>query len=91
MNTETNELRLDIVNERTSENLKIFAYNHIETGTLIVHDGWRSYSFFDENDFVYRHEENNHGQGNFGWGSHSTSNIERCWNWIKSEIKFYIE
>ena len=88
LDTETNELRLDIVKERTSENLKTFVYNHIIPGTLIVHDGWRSYSFLDDDDSVYTHEEYNQTHGNFGRGSHSTSNIERCWNWIKSEIKF---
>ena len=88
MDTETNELRLDVVKERTTENLKTFVYNHIIPGTLIVHDGWRSYSFLDDDDSVFTHEEYNHAHGNFGRGSHSTSNIERCWNWIKSEIKF---
>ena len=88
IDTETKELRLDIIKERNSTNLKIFINNHVESGTYIVHDGWRAYSFLDGEDSVYTHKTFNHRAGNFGQGNYSTSHIEGIWAWIKSEIKF---
>ena len=79
IDTETKELRLDVIKERNSTNLKIFINNHVEPGTHIVHDSWRAYSFLDGEDSIYTHETLNHGAGNFGQGNHSSSHIEGIW------------
>ena len=71
LDTETKELRMDIMVHRNANNLKIFITNHIIPGTNIIHDGWRGYFFLDSDDSVYTHEEYNHGQGKFGYGRNS--------------------
>ena len=38
VDADTKQLRLDVINERNSTNLKIFVYNHIVPGTHIVHE-----------------------------------------------------
>lgn len=63
---EDKDIRLDIINKRTQNNLKTFFTNHIAPGTHIVHDGWVSYTFLDSEDLVYTNEEYNYGEGNFG-------------------------
>ena len=63
---EDKHIKLDIINERTEHNLKIFITNHILQGTHLVHDGWPSYQFLDEEDSVYSHEEHNFEFENFG-------------------------
>ena len=88
VDTDTKELRMDIMSNRNSSNLKIFITNHIIPGTNIIHDGWRGYAFLNSDNSVYTNEEYNHAYGNFGQGLHSTSHIESVWNSIKSEIKF---
>lgn len=87
LDSQTKDLRLDVINQRNSTDLKIFV-NHIVSITLIVHNGWNGYAFLNDDDSVYSEEEYNHGGGKFGNGLHSTSHIEGIWNWIKSEIKF---
>lgn len=84
----TKEIRLDVINQRNSANLKIFVINHIEAGSHIIHDGWRGYRFLDDvNSSVWTQEEHIHQGGNFGLGNFSTSNIERVWTYIKGELK----
>ena len=55
VDTETKELRMDIMVNRNANNLKIFIKNHIIPGINIIH------SFLDSDDSVYTHEEYNHG------------------------------
>ena len=81
-------MRFDFVNERTSENLKIFVLNHIEAGTHITHEGWSGYNFLnDHNEPIWTHEAHMHGGGDFGYGNSSTSYIEHTWVNLKQIIK----
>ena len=83
VDTETKELRMDIMVNRNANYFKIFITNHIIIpGTNIIHDGWRAYSLLDSHDSVYIHEEYNHCQGNFGYGLVSTSHIESEFRYI---------
>ena len=85
--TVSRKIRLDILPERNSQNLEIFVKNHILPGTTIVTDGWAGYNFLDNEESVWPHEIYNHGAGNFGYGAHSTSNIEHTWAHLKNMIK----
>ena len=87
IDTTTKAIRLDIVPERNSINLKYFIENHIEPGTNISHYSWPGYSFPNDNDSVWTHEVHIHGGGDFGYGAHSTSHIEQFWGQLKSIIK----
>ena len=71
---------------KDSSNLEIFVNNHIEAIITILTDGWAGYSFLDRDNSVWAHEIYNHGAGNFGIGSHSTSHIEVTWSHLKSQI-----
>ena len=59
LDTDTKEVRFDIIKERNAANLKILVFNHIEAGSHIVQDGWPDYNFLDGNDSVYTHETHN--------------------------------
>ena len=87
IDTTTKAVRLDIVPQRNSINLKKFVRNHIEPGTNISHDGWSGYQFLDDDESVWTHEVHIHGGGDFGYGTHSTSHIEQFWGQLKSIIK----
>ena len=61
-----------------------------EAGTFVIADGWRAYNFFDGNESYWEHESHNHdnhGRGNFGFGSQSTSHIKGTWSHLKNEIR----
>ena len=88
--TVTLKLRLDIINNKNSTNLEIFMKNYIESGIIILTDGWTGYSFLDREDSVWKHEIYNHGHGQFRVGLHSTSNIEHTWAHLKMKLKIYI-
>ena len=78
---------MDYLPERNGHNLKIFVNNHILPGTNLTHDGWQGYNFLDEEDSVWTHECHNHGHGDFGFGSHSTSHIEAYWSQLKNCLR----
>ena len=84
--TVSKKKRFDIIKQRNSQNLKIFAMNHIEPGTHITHDGWTGYTFWGDDDLLCTEEVHNHGGGDFGVGVHSTSNIEHTWAQMKNKI-----
>ena len=63
------KLRLDVINIRNEENIRIFITNHIEPGTHIISDGWPSYNFLDGNESVWTHEIHNHSLGDWGFGT----------------------
>lgn len=80
------KLRIDVINVRNEENIRIFITNHIAPGTHIITDGWPSYNFLDGYESVWKHEIHNHSLGNWGFGDHSTSHIEGTWSLLKKEI-----
>ena len=84
--TSSNKLWIDMMQIKDSSNLEIFVNNHIEAIITILTDGWAGYSFLDSDNSVWAHEIYNHGAGNFGIGSHSTSHIEVTWSHLKSQI-----
>ena len=78
--SDTFNIRLDVINEQNAINLKKFTLNHIEPGTSITHDGWSWYSFLNDDDSVWDHEIHNHGHGDFGYGLHSTNIVQEIKN-----------
>ena len=87
IDTTNKNIRLDVLPQRNSENIKIFIKNHVIPGTNVTHDGWGGYICLDDNDSVWTHETHNHGAGDFGSGTHSTSHIESYWSFFKSILK----
>ena len=71
---------------RNFVNLKKFVQNHIIPWTNFTHDGWQGYNFLDGDDSVWTQETHNHGHGDFGYCSHSTSYIEGYWSEFKKTI-----
>ena len=47
MNTETNELRIEIVTNRNQKTLKTIIENHIGIGNYIISDSWKGYNFLN--------------------------------------------
>lgn len=75
--TVSRKIRIDILPAGNAQNLEIFVKNHILPGTTFVTDGWTGYNFLDSDESVCPQEVYNHGAGNFGLWTHSTSNIEQ--------------
>ena len=86
MDTETKEIRLDVIKERNSQNLKTFVYKHIEAGSHLIHYGLRGYTFLDSNDSVY-----SHGAGNFGQGTQVPHILNRLGAGLNLKLNFYID
>lgn len=87
-NNKTGNIRIDLFNTRTENDMKTFIYNHINKNNNIITDGWSSYNFLDWPDSGYTHETFVHGpNGNFGFGVHCTSQIESVWSTLQSYIK----
>jgi transposase-like protein len=87
-NNITNNIRIDVFNTLTEEDVKLFIYNHIKPQNTIITDGLTSYNILNNIECPYLHEFHIHGpNGNFGFGSHSTNIIEGALgilqNWIK--------
>ena len=40
IDTKNKGKRFGVINERNSENLKVFITNHVLSGTYITHDNW---------------------------------------------------
>lgn len=72
----TKEIRFDFIRDKAEDTLKKFIYNHIVPGTHIVNDDWTEYSFLDRYESLQTHKVHIHVQGEWGYGTHSTSNIE---------------
>ena len=70
------EIRFDFIKDKTKDTLKKFIYNHIEPGTHIVTNDWTEYSFLDRYESLQTHKVHIHVQGEWGYGTYSTSNIE---------------
>ena len=87
IDTTSKALRLDIIPERNATNLAIFVKNHIEPGSNITYDGWRGYSFLNNDISFWTHEIHIHGNRQFGYGLHLKSHIEQIWGQIKQIIK----
>ena len=75
-------MRLEILKQRTSQNLEIFVNNNFMEGTHFTHDGWAGYNFLNDN-INFSHESHFHGGGDFGFGYCSTSYIENMWAFLK--------
>ena len=70
-----------------NEDCKIII-NHIKPHNTIITDGWQSYNFLNRLDSNCPYEVHIHGpQGNFAFGSHSTSYIGGVWGTVKQYIK----
>ena len=69
----TKNVRLDILPNISSANIKIFVKNHIQPGSHITHEGWKSNNFLDS---YWTYESHNHGHGDFGYDLNSKSHIE---------------
>ena len=87
INNRSREIRLEIVDNRTTETMKNIINRYIPRGNIIVTDDFSSYRWLDDPSSGYVHSVHNHGHGNFGSGLDSTSHIEALWSNLKSLIK----
>ena len=83
INISTNEIRLELVENRNEETLKKIIEKHVGYGNTIYTDSWSGYNFLDRQNSGYRHNVANHNEGIFGL----TSRIEGIWGEIKAIIK----
>lgn len=87
-NNKTWNIRVEVLETRSENDIRLFISNHIKNNNNIITDGWSSYSFLDNPNSNYTHETFVHGpNGNFGFGNHSTSPIESVWSTLQSYIK----
>ena len=87
INSETNQIRLEIVKNRDTETLKSIITKYVGVGNYIVTDAWNGYSFLSSPNSGYFHHIYNHGAGLFGSGADSTSRIESVWSELKMLLK----
>ena len=82
INTDTNEIRLEVVTNRNKETLKAIVKKHIGIGNTVYSDSWAGYNFLHNPNSGYNHNVINHNHGIFGL----TSRIEGLWGDLKSTI-----
>lgn len=87
IDTKNKAKRFDVINERNSENLKVFITNNLLPGTHITHNNWPAYNFLNDINLGYTHEFHSHGGGDFGYGAYSTAHIEGIWGQLKGLLK----
>ena len=86
INCETNEIRLELTEQRNEKLLKTIILKHVQKGNIVNTDGWSGYLFLNNPANGYIHHTYNHARGNFGTGLDSTSRIESVWSELKSKI-----
>ena len=86
LNTETKDLRIEVVIDRREETLKTIIENHIGKGNYIISDACKGYAFLNAPNSGYEHHIYNHSRGNFGRGIDSTSRIESIWAELKYDL-----
>jgi len=72
---------------RNSDYLQRFIAIYLFAGNTICSDGWEWYNFLNNENIPYYHMTFNLGEGNWGYGNHSTSHIEQIWSVLKILIK----
>lgn len=87
INTHNKNLRLEVSYTRNADIIKKIIKTHIQTGNIIISDGWSGYHWLDQPFSGYIHSTHNHAAGDFGLGLDSTSHIESVWNQLKYYIK----
>ena len=60
INISTNEIRLELVENRNQETLKKIIEKHVGIGNKICTDSWMGYNFLDSADSGYQHNAVNH-------------------------------
>ena len=90
INSENNNIRLEIVKNRYSNTLKTIVEKYVGKGNYIISDSWSGYNFLSLPNSGYIHHVYNHGGGQFGLGLDSTSRIESVWSEIKALLKKFI-
>ena len=80
INTHNQLIGLEVSYDRTTEIMKKVVKTHIQTGNIVVIDGWASYLWIREPYSGYIHSMHNHGAINFGHGLDSTNQLEALWN-----------
>ena len=72
INTDINEMRLEVVANRNEEMLKALKEKHIGIGNIVYTDSWDGYNFLNRPNSGYNHNVVKHSHGIFGL----TSRIE---------------
>ena len=83
INTTNNNIRLEIVPDRTEVTLKTIIERHVGKGNAVFTDTWAGYNFLGRPNSGYIHNFVNHSNGVFGL----TSKIEGIWSELKTIIK----
>lgn len=83
INLRTNDIRLEVVENRSSQTLKTIIEKHVMNGNTIVTDNWTGYNFLDNANSGYYHIKYNHSNGNLGY----SNRIEGVWGELKALFK----
>ena len=83
INLRTNDIRLEMVENRNNETLKKIIEKHVMNGNSVVTDSWAGYNFLDDANSRYYHIKYNHANGHFGY----SSMIEGVWGEFKVLFK----
>ena len=86
INLRTNDIRLELVENRSSETLKLIIEKHVKNGNTLVIDSWAGYNFLDDINSGYYHMKYNHKEGHLGY----SSRIEGVWGELKALFKKFI-
>ena len=60
INITTKNIRIEIVNNRTTETLKMIIAKHLGKGNIIHTDLWQGYNFLTNSNSGYQHITSNH-------------------------------
>ena len=86
INLRTNDIRLELVENRSSETLKLIIEKHVKNGNTIVTDSWAGYNCLDDINSGYYHMKYNHTEGHLEY----SSRIEGVWGELKALFKKFI-
>ena len=87
INCETNEIHLELKEQRNEDTLKTIIQKHVKKGNIVIMDRWSRYLFLNNQVNGCFHHTHNRARKNFGIWLDSTSRIESVWSELKTKIK----
>jgi len=87
IDTNTQEIRVSVIDNRNKESLNKEIVNNVKSGTKIITDAFDGYN--DLNDLGYVHEILNKSEEGLGKGEKVTSHIESVWYQLKDFAGIY--
>ena len=83
INITAKNIRIEIVNDRITETLKMIIAKHLGKGNIIHTDLWPGYNYLTNSNSGHQHITSNHSIMQFGL----TAQIESIWDNLKDIIK----